>query len=557
MLSEFHEKLVSEGDHLFSNRLDLESFWQEVAMNFYPELADFTITRSRGEDFSDHLTTSYPLLARRSLGDALSSLLRPVNMDSVSPGVWFGIGVSEEEVDNDGREWLERSTIIMRRAMYDRVTNFTRALKEGDHSFATFGQCPISIEINRRKNALLYQCHHLKDVVWTEGPDGDIVNVQRKWCPTASQLRMDFGKRVHGDLKELSKKDLHTKQNCRHIVLTTEEYKLRGGDEDYRQPYVSIWIDVDHETLLAEQGSWTRHYRIPRWVTIPGSQYASSPAVTVGLPDARLLQAMSLTLLEAGEKVADPPVVATMDAVRSDINLYAGGVTWIDAEYDEKLGDALRPLYHTQLGQGISMAQNMREDIQAQLAKAFFLDSLTLPEPTSAEMTAYEVGTRVSEWIRRAMPIFEPMEFEYNSGICEDTFELLFRHGGFGPMDEIPDSISGQEIHFKFESPLHESAERKKGQRLLEAQEALAQSAQFDPAAIGMLDAQTALRDVLGAIGTPAKWLRSQVEMDEIAQQQAEKEAMQQGIVEAGGAAAAAKDMAAAAKDFAAVPEAI
>ena len=555
MLSEFHEKLVGEGNQLFKNRCDLDSFWQEVAMNFYPELADFTITRSRGEDYSDHLTTSYPLLARRSLGDALSSLLRPVNMDSVSPGVWFGIGVVDEDVDNDGKQWLERSTIIMRRAMYDRVTNFTRALKEGDHSFATFGQCPISIEINRKKNALLYQCHHLKDVVWTEGPDGDIDNVQRKWAPTASQLKMTFGGK--SGLDDIKQDAMHTRHNCRHIVLTQEEYQLRGGEKSFRQPYVSIWIDVDKERLLDEQGSWTRHYRIPRWVTIPGSQYASSPAVTVGLPDARLLQAMSLTLLEAGEKVADPPVVATMDAVRSDVNLYAGGVTWIDAEYDEKLGEALRPLYHTQLGQGISMAQNMREDIQDQLAKAFFLDSLTLPEPTSAEMTAYEVGTRVSEWIRRAMPIFEPMEFEYNSGICEDTFELLFRYGAFGPLDDIPDSIAGEEIQFKFESPLHESAERKKGQRLLEAQEALAQTANFDPSVINMLDAPGALRDVLNAIGTPAKWLRSNIDMEEMAKEQAEQQAMQQGIVEAGGAAAAAKDMAAAAKDFAEVEQPI
>ena len=50
--------------------------------------------------------------------------------------------------------------------------------------------------------------------------------------------------------------------------------------------------------------------------------------------------AMTLTLLEAGEKVVNPPLVATEQVVRSDVAIFAGGITWIDAEHDDRLGPA-------------------------------------------------------------------------------------------------------------------------------------------------------------------------------------------------------------------------
>jgi hypothetical protein len=85
---------------------------------------------------------------------------------------------------------------------------------------------------------------------------------------------------------------------------------------------------------MEEVSQWNREYSIERWQTVSGSQYAYSPATIVALPDARLLQAMTYTLLHAGEKIVDPPLIATEDVVRSDVALYAGGITWIDRDYE-------------------------------------------------------------------------------------------------------------------------------------------------------------------------------------------------------------------------------
>jgi hypothetical protein len=64
-------------DNVFGKRSSLLSLWQEQSENFYPERADFTFKRYLGDDFAGNLTTSYPVLCRRDLGDQIGQMLRP------------------------------------------------------------------------------------------------------------------------------------------------------------------------------------------------------------------------------------------------------------------------------------------------------------------------------------------------------------------------------------------------------------------------------------------------------------------------------------------------
>jgi len=72
------KKLHELGDDLFTKKSALNSLHQEIAQNFYPERADFTVQRSLGMDFASDLMTSYPILCRRKLGNAFGTMLRPV-----------------------------------------------------------------------------------------------------------------------------------------------------------------------------------------------------------------------------------------------------------------------------------------------------------------------------------------------------------------------------------------------------------------------------------------------------------------------------------------------
>lgn len=531
--------ILDQGNKLFEDRRQVLTLWQEIALQFYPEMADFTLTRTAGQDLASHLTTSYPVLARRTLGDMLSALLRPVNLDTASPGIWFSLRSTGRE-DKDARAWLEWSTGTMRRAMYDREARFVRATKEGDHAFASFGQAVISVELNKMLDTLLFRSWHLRDVAWSEDATGEISAIYRKWKPTAQQLVDTFGNKTSATVRERLKDNPFQEIECCHAVLSRDMYEKRDqGGKKYRTPWISIWIDKTNEHVMEEVGSLSRIYVIPRWATVPGSQYAVSPAVVAALPDARLIQAMTLTMLEASEKLADPPLIATHNVLRSDIDTRPGGTTWVDDAFDGKLSP-LRPIYDPRSGDGLRTSFEMNSDIRQQISRAFYLDSINLPQVGEGGMSAFEVGQRISEWIRRAMPIFEPMEFEYNGALCDEVFGLLMRNGGFGAYGDIPQSLRGKDIQFKFESPLHESNERRKGQKYLEAQAILLQGTQVDPSVRSILKAPLAIRDALEGIGVPAVWTRDEnevAEMEKARQAQAAMASTLQGIDVAAGAA--------------------
>lgn len=534
------KQLRERCDQLFSKRTRFVTMLQEIAENFYPERADFTVLNEIGDHIADNLSTSYPQLARRDLGDQLGVMLRPTAKE------WFHMKPQDEDrEDHDAKLWLEWANKIQRKVMYHPKTLFTRAAKEADHDFATFGQTVMSIRPNKAYNNLLYRTWHLRDTAWMENEEGQYSLICRKWKPTRYDLMHYFKDKNHPQLANEMRQSPFDEVDCYHIICEADMYDGNAGNK----PYWSLYYDVSHDHLIEATPTFNREYIIPRWQTVSGSQYAYSPAVVAALPEARLIQAMTYTLLEAGEKATNPPMVATMDAVRSDLAIYAGGVTWIAEEYDERLGDALRPL--NQDFRGIPMGVEMQRDSRTLIAQAFFLNKLTLPQ-RAPEMTAYEVGQRIQEYIRGAMPIFEPMESEYNGALCELTFENIMRMGGFGSPYQIPKSLQGADINFRFESPLHDAIEQSKGQKWLEGRALLADAAAIDQGALAMVNVKDALRDVLGGIGLPTKWLRSESQVQEIEDDNARKMAMAQTLAAMQQGSEVAKNLGSAQKDFAA-----
>ncbi len=408
------DDLIKIGDGLHSDRGALLSMWQEIADNFYPERADFTIKRHLGAEFASDLYSSYPVIARRELGNAFSTMLRPKDK------VWGHMIVEDmDSLSHAGRVWLERATKIQRKVMYDRQSLFVRSTKEGDQDFATFGQCVIHRETDWARPGLLYRNYHLRDTAWTEGINGQIGQIHRNWNPTIQDLIDKFDGKpnstVHADvLKHKDSSERFKKEiACRAVVMPAEAF---GGDKKYGQPWVHAYVDLENKHIIEEVGLVSHGYTIPRWTTVSGSQYGFSPAVTAGLADARLIQSMTVTLLEAGEMAVRPPMIATVEAVRSDMQIFSGGTTWVEAEYDEKLGEALRPVGLDL--RGLPFGLDQQADVREMLATAFFLNKISMPL-RQKEMTAYEASKMWEQYIRDAIPLFEPMETDYNGALMD------------------------------------------------------------------------------------------------------------------------------------------
>jgi Bacteriophage head to tail connecting protein len=227
--------------------------------------------------------------------------------------------------------------------------------------------------------------------------------------------------------------------------------------------------------------------------------------------------------------------------IRGDINVRAGGITWVSAEYDERTGAVLRPL--TQDRAGMPLGLELQQRSEEMLRKAFFADKLQLPQRGGPQETAYEVGQRVQQYIRDALPLMEPVEIEFNGGVWERAFVVLRDEGVFGPPDSFPESLRGADIEFKFASPLREQIDKQKGQIFVEGVQLLQAGAALDPAVGNIPNAVVAMRDALEGIGWGAKWVRSPDEAKAASDAQAEQAQAQQMMSAMSQAASIAKDV--------------
>jgi hypothetical protein len=525
------KEIVKIGNNLFDKKKVVDSLWQEIALNFYPERADFTTEHSAGDEFAGHLYSSYPVMARRELGNVLSSYLYSRSQKR------FSIHVADEELDKgeNERKFLEYLTDIQWRAMYDSPAMLARATKQSAHDFASFGNAVLKFGLNVAGDGLLFNNYHLKDNAWTENGEGKIDCNHRNWEPTARQLEHHFRKTISSDVRKAATKDPEKTFKCRHVVLPSRIYQLEGKGKQF--PYVSLYVECESETVLEEIGLNYFCYVIPRWQTIAGSQYAVSMATSIMLPDGRTTQAVVHTLREAGEKYVRPPMIAVTDAIRGDIALYAGGVTSVDIEYDEKTGEVLRPITQDKGGVpvGFDIAISLKEDIRS----GFFLDKIQLPE-TGKDMTAFEVRRRVEEHIRAQTPIFDPIEEEY-SPLYSGVFDLLKDNGAF-PIQEMPESLENHDIRFSFFSPLADLADQREAETFVDVRDRiLGPVAAFDPAQLEQVEWTTATRDAMRAAGFKAAWFKPKEAVAQRQDEMAKAAAMAKGAEALGAAGAIAE----------------
>lgn len=490
------KELCRIGSTLFSKKQPWDSLCQEIADNYYPLRSDFTRELALGDDFSTGLMESFPVQSRETLGNAPYAMLRQ--------GDWFEVKTGREEIDEDpeAARWLEYATKRYRRLVYDRRANFVSATNEVDHDWVAFGNGVISVEEAPTRDHMLFRAWHPRDCAWMLNEVGKVDHLQRKMKKTARNLKKSYGDKCHTDIIEACKTDPSKEFNVRHIVMPVDD--IYGDDKAMRKkyrktPFISIYVDLDHEQILGEAGLPVFSYVVPRWRTLANISQGFSPATINSLPDGRMIQAMARIILEQGEKAVDPPTVAKGDIFRDAVNLYAGGMTYVDLEAD----DDIRKLFQTIETGNISIGMEMKKDVREMIAEAFLLNKLFLPD--TREMTAYETQQRIAEFRRAALPFFGPIESEYHLPLLDTGFQLALHNRHFD-VGEIPDILDGEDTTFSFESPLNTAEGRQLVASFQESVQILAGAANFDKNIPATMDFQKMTKDAVKGTGAPADW---------------------------------------------------
>lgn len=521
-------ELVKLGDKRFGARAQLDSFRQEVALNFAPWLASWTNDIQWGEDFLSHLTDSSPVMLARDFKGQIGAMLRP----SGKQWFWHRSHRDEDNDDNEIRSYLDWRSTQMMRIMGDRVTGMTRACAQADEFFGLFGDCVLSVDLCRKQESLRIANWHTKDVVWAVGDENKIDTITRREKISVRVAIQRYGRpNVHQKVIEAYDKDPDTLIDVRHEVLPCEDYDPYAKKKKFTNAkYCSIWIDATNRKVMREAPQQTLRYVVSRWVTLTGMPYAISPATTIALPDARLIQQQALAIMEAAEKQITPALIATEDAIRGTPNL--DGITWVDRTYDEREGDPLRVL---ELGKNFNLGVENMLRTEQQLARAFYLDVLRLPDTRSSKSTV-EVQQRIDEYVRAALPLFAPMQAEYNEAMLYEIDELIALTGGYAGR-KPPKKLHMADIVYAWDNPLSDMVERQKAQRVAEVSQLAQTVAALEAAAVqapALKQLKTGLMFRQSAISVGASaWLLTESEAEDAEAEQSKQNAMQSMVAAA------------------------
>ncbi len=530
-------RIVSIAEAAFTAKKQLDTFWQDCAELHFPEHADFVDIRDEA-DYESYLYDSTPSLFRRDFCNWMGSVLRPKGR------VWANHRARSDDINAvpSVRKWLEHKDHVQRGLLYDHSSGFISAMSLRDHQYGAFGNSVTSCEVRRSRTGYLIRTWHLKDCAWFDNDEGQVDTLFRRFKLKVSDLcgKEKQGWKVPKQIKDKLRDNPTDMVECMHVEMPIDHYYLDERPKFRNSDYVSVYLCMQTKDILFEEGRNGFRYHVARWFRLPNSPYAISPCIAVSNPDARTLQSMTYSIMQAGELAVEPPTVAQSEVVIGPVRLFPGGTTWVDQRYDERGGQAIRPL---ELGKVPELGVSLHGALRETLGEAWYLNKLYLPTP-DAGMTATETERRWQEFLRVTQPLIEPAEPEINGGVLNIALDVAMHMGWYGPVEEMPEELDNEEVDYTFDNPIEDA--RKQGMlgAFNQSMEITAMAAEAEPTVPAHMDVTKAYRDTMGAIA-PAAWLREEddEEIAEIEQRLLEQKQSQAAMGEMAAGSEIAKNV--------------
>lgn len=526
--------------------------WDDLAQVQMVRRLGFATDVQEGERRTNDLFDGTSMQEARSLANKLGGHLRPEGQP------WFFMRTADDKdmAADEAKEWLTESQNRMRRALNRPVARFRQATGEFDQDIVVLGTAVMFAgQLVRETAQLIYQTIWLKDAVPTFDTTGvadgmfrtrkmSLRHAAAKWgLQRLSPATQD--KIVHGE---------GTGRLDEMIEFLFAIVPRPGGNPDAflarNLPVTDDVIEVEAKHLVTRGGFHEFPYIVARWDTTSGEEYGRSPGM-IALPDSNTSQAIGETILVAGQKAADPPLLTPSGAFINAPHTYPGALATYEAGAVRDLGpNPIRPL---ETGRNFPLTRDIQQDTREQIRTAFLRDKFNLPKASDfTNRTATEVVARLEEFIQETGPLFGRMETDYTAPMIERTFKMMLRGGAF---EEIPDVMrpgQGGAIVFEYESPV---------KRIREQAESIA-STEWVRERVEM-SASTQKPEILDPINwdgwtsfshkannIPADLLNSDDVIEELREGRAEQLAQEQEMAQAQQIAATAKDGAAAARDI-------
>lgn len=489
------ELLVKEFDKSQSVRRLWESHWQEVAELVQPN-RDFTTHLARGTKRNTRLYDSIGLWANDKFSSGLSSFLTSPTM------VWFYLELEDQVAmeDPEVKAWLFAVRDLMLSLFVSPKANFHPNAHEFYLDIGAFGTA--CMWVGEDDDGIGFTTRPLTEIYIRENHRGMVDTVYRRFQMTARQAKQFYGEEnMPKSMLESMKKEPEKMFSFLHVVRPNDDYNPTTRFTDKKVQSVHIWLD---KKIILRKGGYDEFpFLVARWTKVAGEVYGRSPGMQA-LPDLKMIQAMSKTVLKAAQKATDPWIALPDDGflgpfrtAPASINYYrAGAVSGEDIKVQQHQGR-------------IDIGNDMMNQRREMITRAFYVDQLQnlVMRDAKSPLTATEVLQRREETLRTMSPQVARMQAEFLGPLIERTFNLMSRAGMLPP---APERIQGQDFKVKFVSPAFLAQRSSEVDNITRWVELISPLAQLDPQTIQLVfDSEEYIRTTAELLNVPPDMVRS------------------------------------------------
>ena len=492
---------------LMEKRSNWEIHWQEVADYMLPRKADITMERPKGDK---RHTVIFDGTAIHSL-ELLASSLHGMLTSSVNR--WFGLRYKDTltNENDEAREWLEEVTDKMYLAISR--SNFQQEVFETYFDLIAFGTSCLQIEEDQ-EDIIRFSSRHIKELYISEDSRGMVNCIYRRFKMSAKATVDKFGFEV------LSKKTQDTFKKSQfedielvHVVKPRDMYNPRKQDKK-NMPFTSVYFEYETGHIISEGGFKEFPYVVPRYLKASNEIYGRSPAMNA-LADVKVLNKMVEVGMKAAQKQVDPPLLVPDDSMLMPIRMSPGSINY----YRSGSRDRIETL---NIGANNPLGLNMEDQRRQAISATFHVDQLLITE--NRNMTATEVVQRNQEKMRILGPVLGRLQSELLQPMIIRIFNIMMRNGLF---PEAPEILLNQEVDVEYVSPMALAQRGEELNSIVKGLELFGNISQLAPATLDYIDPPGLIKNLIKILGLPATMIRSDAEVQQIAEEKAEAQQQQ------------------------------
>lgn len=513
-----------------NSRAVWESHWREIAERVRPTANQFQRTNTPGQKQTEKMFDATAALALERFGAAMESMLTPRTQ------TWHKLRPLNAELAEDPNVmlWCDEVTRILFSVRYSPRANFASQAHECYMDVGAFGSTAMFVEDVVGPGLIRYKSIPLAQLYFLENHTGQVDTVFRDIRLSTRNAVAQFGTNCPGKIRDALEKEPDREWDFVHAVQPNDERV--AARRDYKgMPIYSCYVWIEGRQTVSEGGFRTFPFPIGRYATAPNEVYGRGPAMII-LPDIKMLNEMSKTIIRAAHKIVDPPLLLTNDGALSAFALRPGALNYgYLADGGEPMVKPLESKADIKLG--IELLDQKRKVINDAFLVTLFQILVDTPMMTATEalMRAQEKGALLA-------PTMGRQQSEFLGPLIEREIDILSMAGVLPPPP--PNLARDGQIEIEYVSPLNKAQRADEGVAILRTLEAVTPLAQINPSVMEVFDPEAIARELADIYGVPVRVLRTPEQMQAIAQQKMQMAQMQQLLAAAPVAASSAKDLA-------------